>query len=606
MKVHGTAISILLALLAAWPQMLPAAAGEWRFDDVERVVAISDIHGAYKSMVATLQNAGVLDADLAWSDGQTHLVIVGDILDRGPASRDAMDLLMRVEKEAESSGGKVHVLIGNHEAMNLVGDLRYVSKEEFAAFADDETAEERERWFLAYAARKSDGVVPDLRAEFERKFPPGFFAHRREFSSTGRYGKWLLSKPIVVVINETAFIHGGLSPLIGELGLEGVNETLIGELIDYVEQLEILKDAGILLPTDNFYDHLEVLMEFMPASESDTAVIDAAAMVTELNESDIHATGSPLWYRGNVGCSQLIEGDRIAASLQAIGAVRVIIGHTPTPTRRILRRLGGRVFEIDTGMFADAYSGSGNALILEGGRVSVINESSTELLSPASHPRQVGRRPGGFLPAQATEALLARGEVTSWRQDENGRSIVTVSDGSRTVDAVFVKRAGKGFYPDVAAYRLDRLLELGMVPVTVRRRLKGRDGALQFLPRSLADESKRAATGRGYLATCPLQDQWVAMFVFDALMFNEGRNAENMLYDTATWQLILVDHKRAFRVRNGRPPRLENQELAVGAAWKDTLAALTDDVIEDRLGDVLGQRRRRALGTRRDELLSEP
>lgn len=145
-----------------------------------------------------------------------------------------------------------------------------------------------------------------------------------------------------------------------------------------------------------------------------------------------------------------------------------------------------------------------------------------------------------------------------------------------------------------------------MVPVTVRRRLKGRDGALQFLPRSLADESKRAATGRGYLATCPLQDQWVAMFVFDALMFNEGRNAENMLYDTATWQLILVDHERAFRIRNGRPPRLENQELAVGAAWKDTLAALTDDVIEDRLGDVLGQRRRRALGTRRDELLSEP
>ncbi len=606
MNVHGITIHIFFALLAACLQAMPAAAGEWRFDDVERVVAISDIHGAYKPMVATLQNAGVLDADLAWSDGQTHLVIVGDILDRGPASRDAMNLLMRVEKEAESSGGKVHVLIGNHEAMNLVGDLRYVSKEEFAAFADGETAEERERWFLAYAARRPDGVVPDLRAEFERQFPPGFFAHRREFSANGRYGKWLLSKPIVVVINETAFIHGGLSPLIGELGLEGVNETLIGELIDYVEQLEILKDAGILLPTDNFYDHPEVLMEFMPASESDTAVIAAAAMVTKLNESDIHATGGPLWYRGNVGCSQLTEGDRIAASLQAIGAVRVIIGHTPTPTRRILRRLGGRVFEIDTGMFADAYSGSGNALILEGGRVSVINESSTELLLPAPHPRQVGKRPGGFLPAQATEALLARGDVTSWRQDENGRAIVTVSNGSRTIDAVFVKRAGKGFYPAVAAYRLDRLLDLGMVPVTVRRRLKGHDGALQFLPRSFADESRRAATGRGYSATCPLQDQWGAMFVFDALMFNEGRNAENMLYDTATWQLILVDHERAFRIKNGRPHRLENLELAVGSAWKDKLAALTDDVIEERLGDVLSQRRRRALGTRRDELLSEP
>ncbi len=606
MKVHGTAIRTLLALLAACSQMLPAAAGEWRFDDVERIVAISDIHGAYDPLVATLQNAGVLDAGLGWSAGESHLVIVGDILDRGPASRDAMDLLMRIEQEAESSGGKVHVLIGNHEAMNLVGDLRYVSDEEFLAFADEETPEERERWFSAYAARQPDGSVTDLRADFEQQFPPGFFAHRREFSVHGRYGEWLLSKPIVVVINETAFIHGGVSPLIGEIGLEGVNGTLIGELIDYVEQLEILNDAEILLPTDNFYDHPELLIEFVQDDESDIAIIDAATTVTKLNESEIHAVSGPLWYRGNVACSQLIEEDRLAATLQKIGANRVIIGHTPTPTHRILRRFGGRVFEIDTGMFADAYSGSGNALILEGDRVSVVNESSTEVLSPSPHPRQVGKRPGGFLSAEATEVLLARGDVTSWRDDENGRELVTVSDGSRTIDAVFVKRAGRGFYPGVAAYRLDRLLDLGMVPVTVRRRLKGGDGSLQFLQRKSANESDRAATGRGYSATCPLQDQWAAMFVFDVLIFNEGRSYESMLYNPDTWQLILVDHEGAFRTRKGRPQRLENLPLAVGPAWRDALAALTDEVIEERLGDVLGQRRRRALRARRDELLIEP
>ena len=606
MKVYGTAIRIFFALSVVWSQTMPAAAGEWRFDDVERIVAISDIHGAYDPMVATLQNAGVLDTGLGWSAGKSHLVIVGDILDRGPASRDAMDLLMRIEQEAESSGGKVHVLIGNHEAMNLVGDLRYVSKEEFEAFADEETPEERERWFLAYAARQPDSSVSDRRAEFEQQFPPGFFAHRREFSANGRYGEWLLSKPIVVVINETAFVHGGVSPLLGEIGLEGVNGTLIGELNDYVEQLEILHDAEILLPTDSFYVHPELLTEFMQASESDIAIINAAAVVTKLNESEIHAVGGPLWYRGNVGCGQLIEEDRLAASLQKIGANRVVIGHTPTPTHRILQRFDGRVFEIDTGMFADAYSGSGNALILEGDRVSVVNESSTEVLSPSPHPRQVGKRPGGFLPAEATEALLSRGDVTSWRQDEDGRTIVTVSDGSRSIDAVFVKRAGRGFYPNVAAYRLDRILGLGMVPVTVRRRLKGDDGSLQFWQRQSANERERAATGRGYSATCPLPGQWAAMSIFDALIFNEGRNAESMLYDPDSWQLILVGHERAFRTKKGRPQRLENLTLTIGLAWKDALVALTDDIMEDRLGDVLGKRRRRALGMRRDELLTDP
>lgn len=122
-----------------------ATANPWQFDDVERVVAIADIHGAYEPMVATLRNAGVIDDERNWSGGESHLVIVGDILDRGSDSRDAMDLLMQLEDQADAAGGKVHVLIGNHEAMNLVGDLRYVAKDEFAAFVGEESAEERER-----------------------------------------------------------------------------------------------------------------------------------------------------------------------------------------------------------------------------------------------------------------------------------------------------------------------------------------------------------------------------------------------------------------------------------------------------------------------------
>jgi hypothetical protein len=91
-------ISLLSLPGDAWPR-------EWRFDGVDRVVAIADIHGAYDAMVPTLQNADILGEDLSWTGGKTTLVIVGDILDRGPKSRAAMDLLMRLEGEAESAGG---------------------------------------------------------------------------------------------------------------------------------------------------------------------------------------------------------------------------------------------------------------------------------------------------------------------------------------------------------------------------------------------------------------------------------------------------------------------------------------------------------------------
>jgi hypothetical protein len=192
-----------------------------------------------------------------------------------------------------------------------------------------------------------------------------------------------------------------------------------------------------------------------------------------------------LWYRGNAACCRLVEEERLQSALDAIGAERVVIGHTPTQGRRILERFDGDIIEVDTGMLSQRYGGSGNALIIEGERLAVANEESTEVTTPQPHPRQVGSRPGGFLSAEATEALLASGEISNEREDAAGRTIVTVSDGSRSVDAVFVKRENRDTYPDLAAYRLDRLLELDMVPVTVMRDLGRREGSLQFLPPKL-------------------------------------------------------------------------------------------------------------------------
>ena len=100
--------------------LVQAAADEYRFSDAERIVAISDVHGAYDAMVRTLTSAGVIDDTQSWAAATTHLVITGDLLDRGPDSRKVMDLVMRLEEEALQHGGRVHQLLGNHEVMNLV------------------------------------------------------------------------------------------------------------------------------------------------------------------------------------------------------------------------------------------------------------------------------------------------------------------------------------------------------------------------------------------------------------------------------------------------------------------------------------------------------
>lgn len=601
MRRQFIAITCTLLLLAAGQ---PAVAQDWTYADVGRVVAIADVHGAIEPMVRTLRSASVINDANRWIAGDTHLVIVGDLLDRGPDSRAVMDLLMTLERDADAAGGRVHVLIGNHEVMNLVGDLRYVSKEEYATFADDETAAERRRGFEAWRRRMpADMEAAELEAEFNEKVPPGFYAHRRAFAANGRYGRWLLSKPLIVVVNDTAFVHGGLSPLVASLGLDGVNSRLMNDVRSYVEQMSILERAGVLLPTDSFYDHVKLIDQFLPSATTSSEVLTAMTTLRELATSDVHALDGPLWYRGNVACSELIERDRLQPVLEAIGASRVVIGHTPTPTRRALQRLDGQVLEIDTGMLNEYYRGRGHALILLGDVVGVVSEESSEIQALQPHPRQVGMRPGVYMSAETIEKLLATGEISNIREDELRRKVVTITANGRQIEAVFDKRPSRGFFPEVAAYKLDRLLGLDAVPVTVRREVDGDDGSLQFVPERWIDEPARSQSGQGGSANCPLDEQWAAMYVFDALIYNEGRTLSRMIYSPDEWRLMLIGHENAFSTRTGLPAYLRNIELKIGSAWRDALVSLSEETVNEAFDEVLDRRRRKALLERRDGLV---
>jgi hypothetical protein len=596
-----------LTVAALFAVSIPVIADEWQYNNVERVVAIADIHGAYEPMLKALQNAEVVGKNLSWSGGKTHLVIVGDILDRGPDSRQVMDLLMQLEGEALAAGGRVHVLIGNHEAMNLTGDLRYVSLAEYTAFADEESREERRRWFREYSRLRSYAAngTRGTRVQFEQGFPAGFFAYRRAFASDGKYGAWLLTKPLVVVINGTAFVHGGLSPMIADIGLDGVNGKLRDDLAEYVRQTEFLTEAGALLPTDAFQDHPDIVDRFKIPSDAPPEVSSATEALIALYNSDLYALDGPLWYRGNVMCSERVEADKLNSALKAIGATRVVIGHTPTPGRRVLERLDGRIIEIDTGMLSGYYGGSANVLIIDQNGVLALNEDADKAVAPLPHPRRVGSRPGRSVSVATLEELLREGEVLSRkRKDKLGRQRLSIAYGEGSLNATFTRRAASGVFPDVAAYRLDRLLSLDMVPVTVVREVDGVRGSVQFSPEESIDEYERQKKSSGGAAWCPLAEQWNAMFVFDALIYNDARDARSILYDLDTWQLMLTSHNKSFAGRDGLPGKLKTVPFQVGQSWKEELAALDDEVLQQKLGDVLDEKRLRALGQRRDGLIA--
>ena len=308
-------IVILLLLFTA-----QLASAQDTFTGVERIVALGDVHGDYPAFTEILQSAGVIDAKSRWTGGKTHLVLTGDMLDRGPASRKVMELLMALEKPAAKAGGRVHALIGNHEAMNMYGDLRYVSPGEFAAFKTGESDRVRDALWEQELAQNPNQLTKADRKKWDEEHPLGWVEHRLQFGPEGTYGKWLRTKNAIVKINDSMFLHGGISTKFEELSIEQFNNTIRAELKDVSK---INQNTSVLVHPDGL-----------------------------------------LWYRGLAQDSGPEIQQLTLRLLEKHGVTRIVIGHTPTPGA-VLPRLGGRVISIDVGM--SAYYGSSRAcLIIEG------------------------------------------------------------------------------------------------------------------------------------------------------------------------------------------------------------------------------------------------
>jgi len=452
----------------------------------------------------------------------------------------------------------------------------------------------------------NDTAAP--RAEFDQRYPPGFFAHREAFAPEGRYGAWLLDQPFLVVINDWAFVHGGLAQASQDLVAEELNATLQEQLRSYAIALRVLNNEGVLSPGDNFYDHPALLAAWSERVTAGDAVWPgatqtAANIVADLNTAFAFDTASPTWYRGNVACSPLIELDRLAATLRLAGAEHLVIGHTPTRDASIHSRLDGGIYRIDTGMLRDYYGGRAAALIVEGETVRAIYEDAAEPRPVEPQVREVGRRPDGMTSEQLEEFLATAEIVTSQEAADSRWTLVGLRTGELELSAVFTPNAGRNLQPDLAAYWLDRRIGLDMVPVTVAREFDGDAGTLQYVPPRSITEEQRQTERLGAGAWCPLNDQFAAMYVFDSLIGNTGRTLDRLRYSTDNFQLLLLGHDASFPASNDLPEHLRNVELTLTAAWIEQLQSLTQDELESALDGIVDRRRVRALLERRDAIV---
>jgi hypothetical protein len=186
------------------PVPLTSSSGQpFRFEAAGRIVAIGDLHGDLASTRQALRLASAIDENDHWIGGNLTLVQTGDQLDRGDQEREILDLLERLTEEAAKAGGRVHVLNGNHEIMNVAADLRYVTDGGLRQFQD---------FSESVALHPGLERVPESARGRVLAFRPG-----------KAYARRLASRDVAVVVSGTVFSHAGVKLEHARYGLGRLN-----------------------------------------------------------------------------------------------------------------------------------------------------------------------------------------------------------------------------------------------------------------------------------------------------------------------------------------------------------------------------------------------
>ena len=159
----------------------------------EALFVVADTHGEYEILAGMLMKQGVVDQALHWKFGRGRLVFLGDVFDRGAHQLEILWWIYALEAQARQAGGAVYLVLGNHEAMALRGDARYLN------------AKYRETTKLL-----------------------GVHDYSQLFDAGSVLGQWLRSKPTVLRLNDYLCLHGGISPALVDRGLSlrDINDTV--------------------------------------------------------------------------------------------------------------------------------------------------------------------------------------------------------------------------------------------------------------------------------------------------------------------------------------------------------------------------------------------
>ena len=296
--------------------------------DGRRLVAIGDVHGDFKQAMRALELSKCMDASGHWVGGTTVLVQVGDILDRGDNELAIMRKFRSLAKEAREAGGDVLVTHGNHEIMNVLGDFRYATKGAYGECARY-AAKARAREIAKYG-EENVAPLPDIPDGVNPETYMGVLARRQLFLPGGEMAVKMAVNPTVLQVGDTVFAHAGIDSSTVDYGFQRLNDEVAAWMVGKTSTppKQVLEEKGVV-------------------------------WTREYGGADAGVTAEATACR------------RLGEALDATGAKRLIVGHTPQQ-KGIGSGCGGRLWRSDVGISRGIYGNAPQVIEIINGRVRVL------------------------------------------------------------------------------------------------------------------------------------------------------------------------------------------------------------------------------------------
>lgn len=374
-----------------------------------RIVGIGDVHGAYNALVDVLGETGLVDDSLAWSGGDAVLVQTGDLLDGGSGVRPVLDLMMRLQTEARAAGGEVIVLLGDHEVLSILGELRDASPETFVTFAAEnqtellrEAFQEFEQAYLRMEGgygQANRSKKENLRDQWVENQVPGRVEYIRAMGPDGTYGKWLRTLPVTATVDGILFLHASIAPQLAAWSPHDINQRLTDEIAMLDAERAHLLSVGFATTFGDIADTIhgitndargldwfdaprEMLNKppALPTKEFDQLDrFERSEPVLRINGWFMLAPRGPIWSKGFAESPEGMLEATLPGLLEATGTKAIVAGHVPSEDGAILSRAGGKLFLIDTDM---SQGGKAAALVITGGQFEAVYVDGTRQAMP--------------------------------------------------------------------------------------------------------------------------------------------------------------------------------------------------------------------------------